>query len=154
MWNVGTPLIERESHRGNALAGFYSQWLRLERTPKCPPHAWAWNACQIWQERAAPEVWHDMAATFPEAALETHFLRALAWPDSFGDGHSQDRQWLGSGADGRAVDVLMRELHKVWEQLVADSETGQSERNDAACAVMACVATQNIEFSGGATMRV
>lgn len=149
-----TPLIERESLQGNALAGFYSQWLRLEGTPECPPHAWAWSACQIWQERAAPEVWHNMAASFPEAARETHFLRALAWPDSSDDGHLQDRQRLESGTDGRAVDVLIRELGEVWEQLVADSETGQSERDDAACAVMACVATQNIEFSGDGALRI
>ena len=149
-----TPLIEQESLLGNALAGFYSQWLRLEGTPECPPHAWAWSACQIWQERAAPEVWRNMAANFPEAARETHFLRALAWPDSSDDGHLQDRQWLESGTDARAVDVLIRQLGKVWEQLVADSETGQSERDDAACAVMACVATQNIEFSGDAALRI
>ena len=93
-----------------------------------------------------------MAASFPEAARETHFLRALAWPDSSDDGHLQDRHRLESGTDGRAVDVLIQELGEVWEQLVADSETGQSERDDAACAVMACVATQNIEFSGDAVL--
>lgn len=149
-----TPLIERESLQGNALAGFYSQWLRLEGTPECPPHAWAWSACRIWQERAAPQVWHNMASNFPEAARETHFLRALAWPDSSDNGRLQDRQWLETGTDGRAVDVLIRELGEVWEQLVADGETGQRERDDAACAVMACVATQNIEFSGDALLRV
>ena len=73
-----TEQIRREARRGDALAGFYSQWLMPDETPECPPHAWAWNACLNWQESAQPERWRNLAAEFPEAARETEFLRILA----------------------------------------------------------------------------
>ena len=143
---VQTTRIRQESRVGDSLAGFYSQWLQLDDTPECPPNAWAWNACQHWQRAAAPEAWRNLAKRFPEAATETDFLRSLAClepADGAGwHGHSTDK-----GATGRAVDILMRELTETWEHLVADHNATQHERDDAACALMACAAADTLEFA-------
>ena len=130
-----TDLIRQESRKGDPLAGFYSQWLMPEDTPESPPHAWAWKACQAWQEPDSPDCWRDLATQFPEAAPETEFLRVLAAPDD-GNG-SGPIGWRGrSGNNGasRPVDALLREAQK---RLVgADSH----ERDELARTVMACAA--------------
>ena len=86
--NVLTERIEEETRKGDPLAGFYSQWLMPDRSSECPPHAWSWNACRQWQGHRQDSVqsdgWEHLAARFPEAAMETDFLRILAAPD---DGH-------------------------------------------------------------------
>ena len=133
--------IKQESLRGDALAGFYSQWLKLEGTPTCPPHAWAWDACQHWQQSAADD-WAELEKRFPEAAPETDFLRMLAQPDPSSGTLWQDRYCSGNGAAPRPVDTLMRDRR---ELLTAD--LGHREREDLACAVMACAAANAPEFA-------
>ena len=136
-----TDLIRRERLKGDPLAGFYSQWLMLEDTPKCPPHAWAWQACRhwqaSWQEPTSPDHWRRLATQFPEAAPETEFLRVLATSDD-GDRSGaigwRDRYCSGNNGASRPVDALMREAQ---ERLVgADSH----EREELAGTVMACAA--------------
>ena len=145
---VQTTWIRQESRVGDSLAGFYSQWLELDDTPACPPHAWAWDACQHWQRAAPPEDWRNLAERFPEAATETDFLRSLACPEA-----AEAENWYphstDKGATGRAVDILMHELTETWEHLVADHNATQHERDDAACALMACAAADTLEFAVG-----
>ena len=146
---VQTPRIRRESRVGDSLAGFYSQWLELDDTPACPPNAWAWNACQHWQRKTTTsEDWQSLAERFPEAATETEFLRSLACPGT-AEGEDWHRHNTDKGATGRAVDILMHELTETWERLVADHNATQHERDDAACALMACAAADTLEFAVG-----
>ena len=145
--NGHTGLIERESKRGDALAGFYSQWLRLPDTPACPPHAWAWNACSYWRESKPANVWEELAKGFPEAVQETRFLRTLAWPGSSNGNDSRYSDAQG-GALSRPVDAAMRD----WWELAESGDLDQSQREDIACTVMACAAADAPEFvavSGG-----
>ena len=139
---VQTDLIKQESLNGDALAGFYSQWLTLEGTPTCPPHAWAWNACQHWQQSAADD-WVELEKRFPEAAPETSFLRVLAQPDPSSGARWQDRYCSGNGAAPRPVDTLMRDRR----ELLTATELGHRDREDLACAVMACAAANAPEFA-------
>ncbi len=132
--------IKQESLIGDALAGFYSQWLKLEDTPMCPPHAWAWAACQHWQESAAAD-WKKLAERFPEAASETDFLRVLARPDPSSAIHWQDRS--GNGAAPRPVDALMRER----QELLVATDLDDNVREELACEVMACSAAKVPEFA-------
>ena len=134
--------IKQESLKGDALAGFYSQWLTLEGTPKCPPHAWAWNACQHWQQSATAD-WVELAQRFPEAAAETNFLHALARSDQSSRTRWQDRHFSGNGATHRPVDALMREQR----ELLAATDLDQRERDDLACTIMACAAVDAPEFA-------
>ena len=145
--NVSTTQIRRESRVGDPLAGFYSQWLQLDDTPACPPHAWAWNACQHWQQAAAPETWRDLAERFPEAALETDFLRGLACPEAEDSKSRRHYRGTQEGASARAVDTLMREMADMWDQLVVNDNATQQVRDEAACAVMACAAANAPEFT-------
>ena len=144
---VQTTRIRQESRLGDSLAGFYSQWLRLDDTPECPPYAWAWDACLHWQRAAAPEDWQDLAKRFPEAAEETDFLRSLICPDSPDLEGWRERYRTEDGTRSRPVDVLMREMSKTWEQLAAIDNANQHERDEAACAVMACAAANVPEFA-------
>ena len=144
---VQTTRIRQESRLGDSLAGFYSQWLRLDDTPECPPYAWAWDACLHWQRAAAPEHWQDLAKRFPEAAAETDFLRSLICPDSPDLAGWRERYRTEDGTRSRPVDVLMREMSKMWEQLAAIHNANQHERDEAACAVMACAAANVPEFT-------
>lgn len=143
---VKTTLIRQESRLGDSLAGFYSQWLQLDDTPECPPHAWAWEACRHWQKSAAPEAWRDLAKRFPEAATETDFLFSLACPESADSESRRDRYRTEEGAQARPVDILMRQMSEAWQQLAPDN-TSQYERDEAACTVMACAAAAAPEFA-------
>ena len=146
---VQTTRIRQESRVGDSLAGFYSQWLELDDTPACPPNAWAWDACQHWQRKTTTsEDWQNLAERFPEAATETEFLRSLACPGT-AEGENWHRHNTDKGATGRAVDMLMHELTETWERLVTDHNATQHERDDAACALMACAAADTLEFAVG-----
>ena len=139
--NGHTDLIQHESKRGDALAGFYSQWLMLPDTPNCPPHAWAWNACLHWQASEPASAWKELAKRFPEAAQETRFLRTLAWPDPSNRSNSQHSHAQGD-ALSRPVDAAMRD----WWELAESGGLDESQREDIACAVMACAAANTPEF--------
>ena len=147
---VLTDRIEEETRKGDPLAGFYYQWLMPDRSPDCPPHAWAWNACRLWQghrqDSARSDGWQDLAERFPEAAMETAFLRDLAAPDD-GDGlPSGMTDWCARySPDGdtpsRPVVAFMR------EGLERLDETGSPERDELALAVLACTAVGAPEFA-------
>lgn len=84
--------IMAEAAKGDGLGGFYAQWLKLKETPECPPHAWAWRACQLWQGQSSPEAWRSLATRFPEAAMETDFLRILVTADGQ-QLHDEQNRW-------------------------------------------------------------
>lgn len=139
--NGHTERIEEESQRGDALAGFYSQWLKLPDTPECPPHAWSWKACLHWQQSSSADKWEELALLFPEAVSETRFLRTLAWPESstttnFRYPHVTDT------AMRRPIDVAMHS----WWPLAESGDLDQSQREEIACTVMACAAANAPEF--------
>ena len=148
--DVVTERIEEETRKGDPLAGFYHQWLMPDRSPKCPPHAWAWNACRQWQGHqqgsAQPDGWQHLATRFPEAAMETAFLRILAAPDD-GDGSPSGvtdwctRYSLNGDTPSRPVVAFMR------EGLERLDETGPRERDELALAVLACTAVGVPEFA-------
>ena len=142
-----TEQIRREARRGDALAGFYSQWLMPDETPECPPHAWAWNACLNWQEAAQPGRWRDLAAEFPEAAGETDFLRVLATPEAAADGNDRSgvagwRDRYGSD-DDTASSPSVAFMCRVLERI---GEASPDEREELACTVMAGKAADVPEF--------
>lgn len=139
--NGHTDLIQRESKRGDALAGFYSQWLKLPDTPACPPHAWAWNACSYWRESKPANVWEELATSFPEAAQETRFLRTLACPGSSNGTASRHTHAQGD-ALSRPVDAAMRD----WWEPAESGDLDERQREEIACAVMACAAADAPEF--------
>ena len=139
--NGQTKLIEQEREKGDALAGFYSQWLHLPDTPDCPPQAWAWNACLHWQESCTADTWEELAKRFPEAATETHFLRMLALPDST-NGNGVWYSNARSDAMSRPVDMAVRDFREVVEA----GDLDRRQREDIACQVMACAAANAPEF--------
>ena len=148
--NVVTERIEEETRKGDPLAGFYSQWLMPDRSPECPPHAWACNACRQWQgyrqDSEQSDGWQHLAAQFPEAAMETDFLRILAAPDD-GDGPPSGvadwcaRYSLNGDTPSRPVVAFMR------DGLERLDETGPHERDELALAVLACTAVGVPEFA-------
>ena len=152
--NAVTERIEEETRKGDPLAGFYHQWLMPDRSPECPPHAWAWNACRQWQGRRQdspqPDGWQHLAERFPEAAMETAFLRVLAEPDD-GDGlPSGVTDWCAryshdDDTPSRPVVAFMR------EGLERLDETGPHERDELALAVLACTAVGVPEFASART---
>ena len=148
--DVLTERIEEETRKGDPLAGFYSQWLMPDRSPECPPHAWACNACRQWQghrqDSARPDAWQHLAARFPEAAMETDFLRILAAPDDGHDSPSGVTDWcarysLDGDTPSRPVVAFMR------EGLERLDETGPHDRDELALAVLACTAVGVPEFA-------
>ena len=74
---VAVPSIQNAARQCDPLAGFYAQWLAVDRVVASPPNAWAWRACQFWQQSAAAERWHHLERQFPEAAAETSCLQML-----------------------------------------------------------------------------
>ena len=146
--NGQTQLIKQESQKGDALAGFYSQWLKLPETPICPPNAWAWAACRHWQQEETEEAWEQLAKRFPEAAPETRFLRALAWPGS-SNGVAPQPLRSENGTLARPIDIAMRD----WQEQAEAQDLDPGQREDIACAVMACAAANTPEFVTATALR-
>ena len=141
---ASTDFIKAATRQGDPLAGFYSQWLMPDETPKSPPHAWAWNACRHWQQPANPGQWKRLTAQFPEAAPETEFLHILAATDN--DNQSAAARWRARYCTDvrtryRAVDEFMREIQ---DRLTS---AGNHERGELAVAVMACAAVDAPDFA-------
>jgi hypothetical protein len=66
--------INREAAEGDALACFYWQWLKPDESFNPPPHAWAAQACRLYQTNASDEQWEEFTQTFPEKRLLNRFL--------------------------------------------------------------------------------
>ena len=148
---ASTERIRQQTQRGDPLAGFYSQWLMLDETPECPPHAWAWRACRYWQESTRPDRWRELQKQFPEAGRETEFLRILATLETADDGdarragatHWRDRY----GSDGdTALPPLVEFMHRELERI---GEIEPDECQEFACTVMAGKAADVPEFTPG-----
>lgn len=146
---VSTDLIRRETRQGDPLAGFYSQWLLPKETPECPPHAWAWKACQNWQESSTSSNWIQLARQFPEASTETHFLRILAESPSR-DHSSQVANWHSNclaGADtGSPGIAFMREA------LERADEIDPQQRDEHAVQVMGHRAVDALGFASASVV--
>ena len=138
--NGQTELIKQECHKGDALAGFYSQWLKLTDTPVCPPNAWAWSACLQWQKPFVAHEWEQLATRFPESKSETHLLRMLAGPVS-SNGIAPQYQAPDS-FPARPIDAIMRD----GQALLLATDLEQGKRDDFACSLMACAAVNPPEF--------
>ena len=138
-----TDLIWGETQRGDPLAGFYSQWLMLNDTPECPPHAWAWNACRYWQDSAGPDSWTQLAAQFPEAAMETDFLHILTGLHE--DNQAHVAAWCtrynpNAGTASPAAAFMQETMGRI-------GAIGPHERDEIAVTVLACAAADAPEFA-------
>ena len=137
-----TNLIRQECQRGDPLAGFYSQWLKLPDTPACPPpNAWAWEACLQWQKSFVAHEWEQLAKRFPEAASETRLLREFAAPASYDE--AIPRHHHASGLQARPIDSIMHDGH----EMLAAAYLDDRDRDEFACSLMACAAVNAPEFS-------
>ncbi len=146
---VATERIRQETQRGDQLAGFYSQWLMLDDTPECPPHAWAWRACLYWQESPQPDCWRELAKQFPEAARETEFLRIIAISETTDNADSRRSgasHWLARyGSDGDAVlPPLVGFMHRELKRI---GEISPDAYEEVACTVLAGKAADVPEFT-------
>jgi tetratricopeptide (TPR) repeat protein len=66
--------INQDAAQGDALACFYLQWLKPHETLNSPPHAWAAQACHLYQTHAPEIDWQQLNQTFPEHRLINRFL--------------------------------------------------------------------------------
>ena len=143
-----TELIRTESRNGDPLAGFYSQWLMPDETPKCPPHAWAWRACQYWQQSAQDRRWHELARQFPETARESEFLRIISkckTEECKENSRASANRWRnGCGSDDHAVSPNVEFMRREIERY---SEIDPDECDEVACTVMANKAAEVPEFT-------
>ena len=140
-----TPLIVEQSAKGDSLAGFYAQWLKLSGVPQCPPHAWAWNACRHWQDQPALDRWDQLAARFPEAAMETVFLRVLAagaTTDDHGRRRASNAGYERHNAATTLTAGFIRDMMPRLDELNGD------QREELALAVLASRAAPPLEFTG------
>lgn len=141
-----TPLIHEGAAKGDSLAGFYAQWLRLECAAQRPPHAWAWNACHHWQERSADGEWERLMTLYPEAATETKFLQLLVAMEgrrAFEEHPARDEEFSSNcSAPTHPAASFMRDLAGQVENM--DTE----QREEVALAVLASGAVGSLEFAG------
>jgi tetratricopeptide (TPR) repeat protein len=137
--------IERQAARGDTLAGFYLQWLAPKEVPEPPPHAWAWNACRCWQNRAPAAEWGRLERQFSELASEKAFLDMLSRPTDESLENEIPR-WFARFADGGTSSWPPRaELMRT--QLDRLDKADDRQRVDIALSVLASAALAAIEFS-------
>ena len=140
------PLIDEGAAKGDSLAGFYAQWLMLDSASQCPPHAWAWNACQHWQNRATHDDWQRLAGRFPEASTETEFLRVLV--ETHGPGTMDQPEWSNSDYDLNGTERFRPAATFIRDTLERLDSIGSEQREDLALAVLASGAVGSLEFMG------
>jgi len=138
-------LIDREAAQGDALAGFYRQWLDPTWSAEPPPHAWAWHACRLWQARAARDAWAELEARFPETASETGLLRLLSGADAGTDAATRWRDRL----DGENTASLRPAVRWMRDRLDRSLAGDLGERGDEAFALMASAAADVPDFATG-----
>ena len=70
--------------QGDALAGFYYQWLKPDASDLRPaPHAWAWQVSRcIAKSIDTDTTWHTLQKDFPEHGEATRFVNWLIQPNS------------------------------------------------------------------------
>lgn len=141
-----TPLINEEIAKGDSLAGFYAQWLKLDSASECPPHAWAWNACRHWQVRSTRDEWQRLAARFPEAATETEFLRILV--DAHGPRLMYQREWSNSDYGLNGTELSRPAASFIRGALGRLDGIGSEQQENLALAVLASGAVGLLEFMG------
>lgn len=143
------PRIMAEATKGDGLGGFYAQWLKLKGIPECPPHAWAWRACRLWQRQSATEEWRSLAEQFPEAAMETDFLCILVIADGQQLPDDQNRwqsRYHPNGAPPtRPAATYMKHSVERLDYTEADA------RDEIALAVLSSGAVGMLEFTGAVT---
>ncbi|MCF5704529.1 tetratricopeptide repeat protein [Pseudomonas syringae] len=110
----------KQAESGDALAGFYCQWLELDapNIPSPPPHAWAWKVAGFVQNPSSKSEWDAIDKSFSEYRDVTRFVHWLS------DLQEQDEELrvdvqrcvarLKSSQD---LSVFQRFICSTWQQL-------------------------------------
>lgn len=114
---------------GDALAGFYSEWLAIAPAAIAPaPNAWAWHAARCFRTKNDGEHWDAVQQRFPEHWEATRFIRWLENPDAEqGTLNSEVESRMMRRAEAQDLDVLQRFALSSWQRLTDASHPVPSE---------------------------
>lgn len=126
--------------QGDALAGFYYQWLKPDASDLQPaPHAWAWQVSRcIAKSIDTDSTWRALQHTFPEHWETTRFVNWLIYPNSQdGELEREIEIRLNRYEHPKELSAIQRFALSTWQQL-RDQETVTSseKRKELAFAIL------------------
>lgn len=123
----------KQASFGDALAGFYCQWLELDapNIPSPPPHAWAWKVASCIKNSASKSEWEAIDSSFSEYRDVTRFAHWLS------DSQEQDEDLrvevekcvtrLNASQD---LTVFQRFICSTWQQIESLDSEERAERKE------------------------
>ena len=135
--------------QGEALAGFYSQWINPDVNDLSPPpHAWAWQAARCFASSDADLAWDALQRDFPEHWEETRFVQWLAHPASHaGELELEIANRMARYEQPEELDAIRRFALSSWKQLRdVHPEDCKKERKDSAFAILHAKAEPSLVY--------
>lgn len=126
--------------KGDALAGFYYQWLKPDVSDLQPsPHAWAWQVSRcIAKSTDTDSTWHALQQNFPEHWEATRFVNWLIHPNSQEGGLEREiDDRLARYEQPKELSAVQRFALSTWQQLRnAEIEASLEKRKELAFAIL------------------
>lgn len=126
--------------QGDALAGFYYQWLTQDVSDLQPsPHAWAWQVSRcIAKSTDTDSTWHALQQNFPEHWDATRFVNWLIHPSSQeGRLELEIESRLTRYEQPKELSAIQRFALSTWQQLQnQETLTSLEKRKELAFAIL------------------
>lgn len=140
----GDPDASKRLHtaaaQGEALAGFYYQWLKPDVSDLLPPpYAWAWQVSRrIVDSANTDSTWEALQQNFPEHWEATRFVNWLIQPNSQEGGLEREiENRLARYEQPKDLNAIQRFTLSTWQQLrAAETETSSEKRKELAFAIL------------------
>lgn len=135
--------------QGEALAGFYFQWLKPDTNDLSPPpHAWAWQAARCVARSGADTAWDALQGQFPEHWEATRFVRWLTHPDSqAGELELEIANRMARYERPDELDAIQRFVLSTWQRLQhTRTEDSAKHRKDSTFAILHAKAETSLVY--------
>ncbi len=135
--------------QGEALAGFYFQWLNPDTNDLSPPpHAWAWQAARCVARSGADTAWDALQEQFPEHWEATRFVRWLTHPDSqAGELELEIANRIARYERPDELDAIQRFVLSTWQRLQhTRPEDSAKHRKDSTFAILHAKAEPSLVY--------
>ena len=135
--------------QGEALAGFYFQWLKPDTNDLSPPpHAWAWQAARCVARSGTNTAWDALQRQFPEHWEATRFVRWLTHPDSqAGELELEIANRMARYERPDELDAIQRFVLSTWQRLQnTRPEDSAKHRKDSTFAILHAKAEPSLVY--------
>ena len=150
---AASELLLRSAGQGDALAGFFQQWLNKDSADDVavPPNAWAWRACRLYQQGTADkDEWRQLEQDCMEKIPYTRFIRLQIEEKPEDSLLAQVDHWAERNEGDHAASPLDRYIISAYRRL-AHTRTDRAKRDAAVLTVCSAAAAAASEIISSLT---